>query len=68
MPVATLKTRRILLDAVIDPCLCNLVLWSESTADGWNLHIGPCCSKCLKLALKAAQASFAHLPPVIFED
>lgn len=68
MSVATLKTRRILLDAVIDPCLCNLVICSETTADGWELHIWAACPSCQKMALEIVHKALGKLPPVTFED
>ena len=68
MPVANLKSKRVLLDAIIDPCLCNLVVWVEVDADEWSLHIAAACRSCRELALQIAQKALGKLPPVTFED
>jgi len=68
MATATLKSKRILLDAVIDPCLCNLMVWVEVDADGWDLHIAAQCRSCRQLGLEVAHRVFGKLLPVTFED
>ena len=68
MAIANLKTRRILVDAVIDPCLCNLVVWVETDVDGWELHISAACSACRRMGLEAAEKALGKLPPVFFDD
>ena len=68
MPVANLKSKRVLLDVIIDPCLCNVIVWVEVDADGWELHIAAACRSCRELALQSAQKALGKLPPVTFED
>ena len=68
MGEAKLKTRRMLLDVVIDPCLCNLMVWVEVDADGWELHIAAKCANCRRMGLQAAERALGKLPPVTFED
>jgi hypothetical protein len=62
MAIGTLKTKRVLLDAVIDPCLCNLVVWIEETADASEIHVGECCASCRRLALKSIHDQYGGLP------
>ena len=61
MSGASLKTKRILLDAVIDPCLCNLQIWVEISERESSIHVGPCCSSCRRLALKIINDGFGNL-------
>ncbi len=68
MGEAKLKTRRVLLDVIIDPCLCNLVVWVETDVDGWELHIAAACKNCRRMGLEAAQRALGKLPPVTFEE
>ena len=66
--VVPFKTKRILIDIIVDPCLCNLVVWVETDVDGWDLHISAKCSSCRKIGLEAAEKALGKLPPVTFED
>ena len=62
------KTRRVLLDAIIDPCLCNLVVWVEIDVDSWELHIAAECQDCRTLGLRAATDALGKDVSVVFEE
>jgi hypothetical protein len=62
MAIATLKTKTVLLDAIIDPCQCKLVVWIEETADASEIHVGECCASCRRLALRSIHDQFGTLP------
>jgi hypothetical protein len=54
-----------LLDVIIEPCKCNLKVWAEVYAGAWELHIGPCCESCEKLAIESARNALGQLPRII---
>jgi hypothetical protein len=65
---AVLKTRKVLVDAVIDPCLCNLMIWTECDGEQTSIHIGPCCPRCERTAREAILVNWPELPITIEYD
>jgi len=66
MPDRPKIEKRVLIDVIVEPCGCNLLVWSEPAGDGWELHCGPCCEDCEKTFIAAVRDGLGRLPWVRF--
>lgn len=57
-----------MIDVMVEGCGCNLVVWTETDGETWDLHIGPCCEACEKMALSSAQSGLGRPVRVVFES